>query len=94
MASNNYNKPDNNSENLDYEINIQNGFKKITNEQKSSNNLNIQTLSPIKNKKIKQFENILSQKFINLIDLKTAAWNGVPSGKIIIKHFRILQFTS
>lgn len=32
------------------------------------------------NKKIKQFENILSQKIVNMNDLKTAAWKGIPFG--------------
>lgn len=56
----------------------------MTHEQKSSNSLSFQTFSPIKNKRVKQFENILSQKFINLNELKTAAWNGIPFGKLIL----------
>lgn len=39
------------------------------------------SISPLKNKKVKQFENILNQKMINLQELKSLAWNGIPNGK-------------
>jgi hypothetical protein len=36
--------------------------------------------TPTKNRKIKQFENILSSKLINLNELKKQAWKGIPFG--------------
>jgi hypothetical protein len=44
----------------------------------NNNNLNIGSISPLKSKRTKQLETILSQKMINLNDLKTFAWKGVP----------------
>ncbi len=37
--------------------------------------------SPGMSKRMKQLENILSQKLLNLNDLKSFSWKGIPFGK-------------
>jgi hypothetical protein len=38
-------------------------------------------IKPVKNRKIKQFENIISQKLVSLSELKALTWKGIPFGK-------------
>lgn len=59
-----------------------NGFNSSS--QPDNNNTSNLSASPKKtNKRIKQFENHISQKIVNLTELKSLSWKGVPFGKII-----------
>lgn len=39
------------------------------------------TNNPIITKKLKQIENVINQKILNINDLRGVAWNGLPYGK-------------
>ena len=74
--------------NINYNSNYNSNFTKQSSKSNFSNynsnlNSNNSSLYPIK-KKIKQLENALSQKVINLNDLKTLAWKGIPFGKRLL----------
>ncbi len=36
--------------------------------------------SPLKSKRVKQYESLLTQKIVNLNELKSMAWKGIPFG--------------
>ena len=44
-------------------------------------NYNITNSSPALLRKIKQIENILNQKLVNITELRSIAWKGLPYGK-------------
>ena len=72
--SNNINNNNNNSltpKNIHIQIN----------ENYIANIANNPNLSPGEIKKIKQLENIINQKSINLNELRKITWNGLPFGK-------------
>jgi hypothetical protein len=47
----------------------------------NTENLTPNISSPVKTKRVKQLEKILSQKLINITELKSFAWKGLPFGK-------------
>lgn len=87
MANINHEKKENNNtDSLNLNLSPDNSSRKsnISNSiEESSVNSNHITINncPILSKRLKQLENIISQKFINLNDLKKFAWNGVPFGR-------------
>jgi hypothetical protein len=47
----------------------------------NNNNSSITNYSPSHLRKIKQIENILTQKIVNITELRSIAWKGLPYGK-------------
>jgi len=73
----------NNSSFTSNNSNFNSGYFSEPNNNNNINNISSNTINypPSLLRKIKQIENILSQKLVNITELRSIAWKGLPYGK-------------